>query len=128
MVPENPSITEIEEWAYSNEDWPHSEWPLFLSWKNEIKVYIDFATNHKCPKQDFFRFMLYYIVGYVYDNPQKPKSEIKEEILHLIFHGKGIKHGEIRKWVMKSRELILNELTFTYEDWRGGVLANYDSL
>jgi hypothetical protein len=38
--PENPSIVEIEEWAYSNEEWPYSEWPLFLTWTGEIELFI----------------------------------------------------------------------------------------
>jgi len=124
MDPSNPSITEIEEWAYSNENWPDSEWPLFLAWKSEVKVFIELAMDHKCPKQDFFRFMLYYLVGYVYDYPQKPRSETIDEIELMISHGKGINHGEIRKWMKHSKGLLLGRLDYTYEDWEGGALAN----
>ena len=126
MNPENPSISEIEEWAYSNEEWPHSEWPLFLTWTGEIELFIVYATDHKCPKQAFFRFMLYYMVGFVFGYPQKPKSEVIREIELLLSHGKGINHGEIRKWVKQSKELLQGEITYTYDDWRGGLLANYN--
>lgn len=59
----NPTIYEIEEWAYSSAGWPDVDWPLFLSWKEDVKTWLKLATDHKCPKNDFFRFMLYYQVG-----------------------------------------------------------------
>lgn len=88
-------------------------------------LFIEYATDHKCPKQAFFRFMLYYIVGFIFGYPQKQKSEIIREIELLVSHGKGINHGDIRKWVKQSKALLQGEITYTYDDWRGGLLANY---
>ncbi len=65
----NPSVEEVKQWAYSNEDWPDNEWDLFLSWTREVNLFIEFATDHKCPKQNFFLHLLYYVVGTTYTEP-----------------------------------------------------------
>jgi len=124
MEVSNPTVSEIRDWAFSKEDWPDSEWPLFLAWSREIELFIELASNHKCPKQNFFRFMLYYIVGYNYKIPSK--AETNEEVLFLVSKGQGIKHGEIHRWVNQTQDLIKGKLVYTYNDWRGGELANYD--
>ncbi|MFI0416278.1 MAG: hypothetical protein ACH255_19310 [Candidatus Thiodiazotropha sp.] len=67
----NPTVEEIREWAYSDEDWPHDEWDLFLSWTVEVELFIELATDHKCPKKSFFLHMLYYLVGITYSEPTK---------------------------------------------------------
>ena len=85
MEVSNPTVSEIREWAYSNTDWPDSEWPLYLSWTRQIELFIELATDHKCPKKDFFRYMLYNMVGIAYKMPSK--AEQNEEIQFLISKG-----------------------------------------
>ena len=123
MVASKPSYSEIRAWAFSKEDWPDSEWPLFLAWSKQIDLFIELASDHKCPEQDFFRFMLYYLVGYHYKMPSK--AETNEEIQFLISKGQGVNHGDIRRWVKRSEALIQAKTIYNYDDWRGGVLANY---
>lgn len=127
MEASNPTISEIETWAWSfnDKDWPHSEWPLYLSWTGEIELFIELASNHKCPKKDFFLFMLYNMVGIAYEYPLKSKSVAKNDVKFLISKGRGISHGDIRLWVERSEDLMKRKITYTYDDWRGGVLANY---
>lgn len=50
----NPTVEEIRLWAYSEDEWPHDEWDLFLSWTREVDLFIELATDHSCPKQFFF--------------------------------------------------------------------------
>jgi hypothetical protein len=127
MEPSNPTISEIEAWAwsYTDQNWPHSEWPLFLTWTREIELFIALAKNQKCPKKDFFLFLLYYIVGFTYSYPKKDKKEVKREVKEIISNGRGIKQSDILKWVKHSEELLGGKLEYTYEDWRGRKLAGY---
>jgi len=120
----NPSIQEIKEWAYSENEWPHDEWDLFLSWTNNIDLFIELATDHKCPKRLFFLHMLYYTIGATYGEPNK--SDKLDSIAFYVSKGQGINHGEIRKWVKNVKELLTGKQKYDYRNWRGGVLAGYD--
>ena len=119
----NPSISEIKEWAYSDDDWPDQEWDLFLSWKQDVGLYIELATDHNCPKQVFFRHMLYYLVGKAI---QGRFGDEKEFIIKgYLEKAEGIKHGDIKAWVKASENLLKNPESYEYENWSGGKLANY---
>lgn len=119
----NPSVEEIIKWAYSKKEWPHDEWDLFLSWTREVDLFIELATDHKCPKKDFFRHMLYYIVGTTYSEPNKT-----DKLERIAFYSNKVhnpKHGDIIKWVNEIDLLLNGSKKYSYDNWRGGVLANY---
>jgi len=119
----NPSVEEIKNWAYSNEEWPHDEWDLFLSWTREVDLFIVLATDHKCPKKDFFRHMLYYIVGTTYSEPTK--TDKLDRIESYAKKGRNVKHGDIKKWVSEVDSLLNGSKKYTYDNWRGGILADF---
>ena len=120
---ENPTISEIKTWAYSNDDWPHQEWDLFLSWKPEISLFIELATDHKCPKRGFFRHMLYYVVGKTIQDDFDQNGDLL--ILGYLNKAQGIKHGDIKAWVKATECLLKDTKSYKYDDWRGAALANY---
>lgn len=35
----NPSVTEIQTWAFSDEYLPDTEWDLYLIWKDELLLF-----------------------------------------------------------------------------------------
>ena len=119
----NPTVEEVRAWAYSGDDWPHEEWDLFLSWTREVDLFIQLATDHKCPKQDFFLHMLYYIVGSTYGEPNK--SDKLERIECYSEKGSDIKHGAIKAWRGNVHDLLKNRVKYNYDNWRGGVFAEY---
>ena len=119
----NPTIDEIEEWAYSSAGWPDVDWPLFLSWKEDVKTWLKLATDHKCPKNDFFRFMLYYQVGRAFQGGfGKDTAFIIDCYLQ---DASEIKHGDVRKWIKHVKQLLKDPNSFTYSDRCDGKLANY---
>jgi len=120
----NPTIEEVRNWAYSEDDWPHDEWDLFLSWTREVALFIELATDHKCPKQNFFLHMLYYIVGITYSEPNK--TDKLDHIKNYSEKSTGIKHGAIRKWRSNVDDLLNNKVKYNYDNWRGGVFAGYN--
>ena len=124
MEVSNPSIEEVSVWAYSDSDWPHEEWDLFLSWTKEVDLFIDLATDHSCPKQDFFLHMLYYIVGITHEEPNK--SEKDKSIEAYVEKGSGIKHGAIKKWRRDVQDLLRSRVKYNYDNWRGGIFAKYE--
>lgn len=119
----NPSVEEVRAWAYSEEDWPHDEWDLFLSWTREVDLFIELAIDHKCPKKSFFLHMLYYIVGTTYSEPNK--SDKLDRIKGYSEKGLGIKHGDIRKWRAHISDLLSNRVKYEYSNWRGGEFASF---
>lgn len=124
MKYENPSIDEIEKWAYSEAEWPDVDWPLFLSWKEDIKTWLKLATDHKCPKRDFFRYMLYYQVGKAFQGSFGKNTEFI--IKSYLQDAKLIKHGDIRKWIADVKQLLNTPKIFNYSDWCEGKLARYN--
>ena len=119
----NPSIEEIKNWAYSNEKWPHDEWDLFLSWTRELDLFIELATDQKCPKKVFFLHMLYYIVGTTFSEPTK--TDKLNRIESYANKGRNSKHDDIKKWVSEVDLLLKGRKKYTYENWRGGLFADY---
>ena len=119
----NPSVQEIRNWAYSNEEWPHDEWDLFLSWTRELDLFIELATDQKCPKKVFFLHMLYYIVGTTFSEPTK--TDKLNRIESYANKGRNSKHDDIKKWVSEVDLLLKGRKKYTYENWRGGLFADY---
>ncbi len=118
---ENPTINEIIEWAYSDEDWPNVDWPLFISWKDDLKLYIELILDEKSQKKDFFTFMLYYQVGKVY---KKKNGEYK--IRQYLEYAANIDNNNIVKWVKDVNKLLKNPHLFNYYDWCDGGLTKYN--
>ena len=119
----NPTSEEVRKWAYSEDDWPHDEWDLFLSWTREVDLFIELATDNECPKKDFFLHMLYYLVGTTYGEPEK--SDKLDRIRYYSDKGVGIKHGAIRKWRKDIDDLLKQRVKYEYDNWRGGLFAGY---
>lgn len=119
----NSSIDEIHEWAYSESEWPDVDWPLFLSWKEDIKTWIELSTDHMCPKRDFFRFMLYYQVGKAFQGIFG--KDIEFVINSYLHDATGIKHGDIRKWVADVNFLMKSPESYNHKSWCEGILAKY---
>jgi len=120
----NPTVEEIRKWAYSEGEWPHDEWDLFLSWTGEVDLFIELATDQKCPNRLFFLHMLYYMVGTTYGEPNK--SNKLDRIAAYIGKARGIKHGDIRQWIKNTEELLKGVQKYSYDNWRGGVHAGYE--
>ena len=119
----SPTVKEIRRWAYSEDDWPHQEWDLFLSWTREVDLFIELATDHKCQKQDFFLHMLYYIVGTTYGEPNN--TDKIERIISYSQKAAAIKHGAIQTWRGNIDNLIRNRVRYNYDNWKGGIFAGY---
>jgi hypothetical protein len=119
----NPTVEEIRVWAYSGENWPSDEWDLFLSWTREVELFIELATDHKCPKKSFFLHTLYYLVGVTYSEPTK--TDKLDRIKSYSEKAVGINHDDIRAWRSNVSELLNGRVKYSYDNWRGGVLAGY---
>ena len=123
MVVTNPAVEEVKGWAYSDKCWPHDEWDLFLSWTREVDLFIELATDHRCPKKGFFLHMLYYIVGTTYSEPAK--TDKLERIKSYAEKGAAVKHGDIKAWRDHIADLLSDRSKYSYDNWRGGVYAGY---
>lgn len=68
--------------------------------------------------------MLYFIVCRAFKGLYGENGELLIE--NYLKDAEGIKHGDIQTWVKKTQHLLKNPETFDYDEWCGGVLANYD--
>ncbi len=119
----NPTVEEIRSWAYSNEDLPHDEWDLFLSWTREVDLFIELAIDHHCPKKSFFLHMLYYIIGTTFSEPSK--TDKLERIRYYAERGAAIDHGAIKAWRLHISDLLSGREKYSYDNWRAGRHAGY---
>lgn len=112
----NPSISEIRVWAFSDTDLPTPEWDLYLIWKDEILLFLELATDHKCNKRNFFKYLLYFMVAYQF----KHLNDLFERRLLLqryLNESKHIKHGDILIWRNEIIALQQNMHSFSYDTW-----------
>ncbi|WP_010113325.1 hypothetical protein [Acinetobacter sp. P8-3-8] len=115
-ITSNPSITEIRTWAFSDENLPAPEWDLYLIWKDEILLFLELAIDHKCNKQNFFKYLLYFMVAYQF----KHLNDLFEKRLLLqryLDESKHIKHGDVRIWRNELMTLQRNIHSFSYDVW-----------
>ncbi|MBF0411059.1 MAG: hypothetical protein HQM10_27220 [Candidatus Riflebacteria bacterium] len=119
----NPSVSEIKGWAYSDEEWPHAEWDLFLSWTKEIDLFIELAIDPQCPKRIFFLHMLYYLVGTTFNEPSK--TDKLDRIKLYAQKGSGVVHADIQAWVANVQDLLKGRVKYNYDNWRAGAFAGY---
>ena len=114
-TPSNPTISEIEEWAYSEEGEPHQEWELFLIWKGEFSDYLKFASDVTCPKESFFLNLLYY---WVWRNIKHKAIENELENYESVFEeAKKVNTPYVKLWLERSINLIKDNNFYTEEDW-----------
>lgn len=120
--PWDPSTTEIKEWAFNKKAVePVQDWDLALSWKREEDLYLDLASNEKCPKRQYFLKILYLIIG---DAVRTDYKYLEKPIIEgFIKKGEKYKHSDIQLWVERSKYLIKNPSSFHYGMWCDGELA-----
>jgi len=66
---------------------------------------------------------LYNIIGISYNEPNT--SDKLQKIRFYQSKGYNIKHGDIRQWVHHINLLLTDKEPYKYENWRGGLYANY---
>jgi hypothetical protein len=121
--PYNPSAEDLRLWAYDAESFePKQDWDLVLSWTPYDDLFMEFASDLKCPKTDYFLALLYFIVG---DAVRKNcQTETKHDIEALLQKAeKHFPNHRIYLWVRRSRDLLAHPDTFRYGDWCAGILA-----
>lgn len=113
--PSNPTVEEIYEWAYSNEEEPHQEWELFLIWSGKFDQYLRYASDINCPKEQFFLNLLYYWVW------RNIKHDAVENYLdkHEDFFklAKTINTPYVKIWLERSLSLINDATSYSKEEW-----------
>ncbi|MFW1982792.1 hypothetical protein ACG94M_05600 [Acinetobacter guillouiae] len=112
----NPSITEIRAWAFSDTYLPTTEWDLYLVWKDELLLFLELAVDHKCNKQNYFKYLLYYMVAYQFKRLSDP-FEKTLVLQRYLSESKQIKYGDIRIWRNEIIALQRNIHSFSYDVW-----------
>jgi len=124
----NPTVAEIRLWAYSDQLWPEEDWDLYLVWKDELLLYLELATDHKCNKQDFFQYLLYFIVAKQV-RPLKDPDEVRILLKKYLDQSNSFKHGVVRNW-RNELEVLQREISsFSYHKWiENGLIYQKDYL
>lgn len=112
----NPTISEIRAWAYSDAEEPDQEWGLYLAWKGEIALFLELATDRRCNKQGYFKYLLYFIVVYDFKTA-KTVDDKKLALQAYLDKSQQMRHGDIRVWRKDVEALQKDLASFSYETW-----------
>ena len=124
--PWNPSAEEVRDWAYNAEALePCEDFDLALEWSRHERVLLECAADIHCPKKEYFLGVLYLIVG---DAVRTEYRSLPRPILEgFIGRGNEYPHPTIQKWQHRTRELMKNPDSFSYDLWCAGGLARASS-
>jgi hypothetical protein len=120
--PLHPTPDEIREWAYDVDALePCQDWDLVLSWVQHEPVFLELASDDSCPSRRYFLSLIYLMVGDAvrtsFRNRPRPLIEA------FIARGDQYDHPDIKRWQVRSRELLKRPELFNYERWCAGGLA-----
>jgi len=110
----NPTLEKIESWAFSSDGVPAQDWELGVIGSISAEQLIKFVINEKCPKRKFFLGCLYVLVG---DTISKNYEDELKELSVLLLKSSKINNPIIKRWVERSRKLLLNPETYEYKYW-----------
>jgi hypothetical protein len=115
--PYNPTKDELKKWAYGNYYQPEQDFELFVV--NDPTFILEFAADPKCPTRDFFLGSLYVWSGDTVRTPNSDTAKLEE----LLQSASEIDDERLEKYVMRSRALLANPESYTYEKW--GIGTSY---
>jgi hypothetical protein len=110
----NPTISEIEKWAYSTEKLPDQDWELAVALLINLEVLIKLAKDADCPKHKFFLGALYVLVGDIVRSKDTNKSSNLIEMLQNHIHSES---EDIKSWAERSLDLLENPSSYSYKYW-----------
>jgi hypothetical protein len=120
--PWNPMPDEVREWAYAPEALePCQDWDLALFWVQHERTYLELASDEVCLKRRYFLGVLYFMVGDAVRS--RFRNRPRPIIEGLIDRGNEYRHGDIKRWQQRSRELLKHPEHFDYGAWCAGGLA-----
>jgi hypothetical protein len=94
---------------------PHQEWELFLLWKQEFELYLKFASDISCPKENFFLNLLYY---WVWRNIKHELSENELSQYQNVFEqADKINSPYVKLWLERTNKLINDKNCFDEDEW-----------
>lgn len=123
--PWNPTREEIIEWAYSDELEPEQDWNLAVTEINNASLLLTLASDDNCPKRLYFLFCLYLLVGDDVRTNGGAHGGV-EAITLVLNHAEVFPHGDIIKWIERSRQLLAEPNLFVYSDWCDGGFVRKD--
>ena len=122
-APYNPRAEDLTEWAFdAAAQEPVQDWDLILAHCPYESLYMKFASDTDCPKQEYSLALLYLIVGDAVRTQYRMRSQ--EDIERLLAEAEQrFPSYWVHLWVKRVRGLIAGQQPFRYDDWCAGVLA-----
>jgi len=115
--PMKPTRTELRIWAYGDYSIPVPDFQLFVM--SDPGLALDFAADPRCNKKDFFLESLYVWVG----DQVRSRLPDKEVLMRTLGDAENIPDERIKKFVDRSRELILDPYGYDSDKW--GIGGSY---
>lgn len=111
----NPTAEEIRIWAYSDALIPEQDWELAVNSFENIPMICSFVDDEKCKHISFFLSCLYVFTG---DFVRSRKNEEYNKLIELLNRIEVIaKSEELKDWIKRSKDLILNPDKYDYRFW-----------
>jgi hypothetical protein len=116
----NPTKEEIEKWAFDTQAYGIQDWELAVYDVKNIDLILGLATDKTCPKRKFFLRCLYVFVG---DTVRRNRKKEIDELNEILLKANRYEVEIIKKWIERSRELLLNPESYDYKFW--GLSSEY---
>ncbi|MBQ4898762.1 hypothetical protein KB559_07925 [Paenibacillus sp. Marseille-P2973] len=111
----NPTAEEIRIWAYSDALIPEQDWELAVNSFENIPMICSFVDDEECKHISFFLSCLYVFTG---DFVRSRKNEEYNDLIELLNSIEVIaKSEELKDWIKRSKDLILNPDKYDYRFW-----------
>jgi hypothetical protein len=125
--PSDPSTDDLRTWAFTEgASEPIQDWELLITNLSRAPLFIQFASDPKCPNSLFFLRCLYLLVGDAVRTDGRTSN--LQDVLTFVNSNAYNWDPDIQAWVCRSLALLKEPSRFRYDDWRGGRLANNPEL
>ena len=117
--PWNPTSAEVREWAYTADATaPCEDWMLALDWAEYVPLYVEFASDPRCPNRGYFLNVLYFMVG---NAVRTDFRNHPEPVVHgWLKLAPGTRIPDLALWAQRARALLRTPESFKYEEWCNG--------
>jgi hypothetical protein len=107
--------TEIQRWAYdADAPEPQQDFDLFIAgWMSPL--FVRFAIDNTCPKQDYFLNVLYLITCDVLESERT--ASLFQTLKELTGMAEAASATEVQRWARETEQVLSDSSTYSFDYW-----------
>lgn len=119
--PWNPTIEELQKWAFNGEDILVQDFELVVGRLAFADLILALAADDNCAMQSFFLHCAYFIIGNAIRSDFH--TERKEDVIAFIGKAEASGNAYLLTFAQQAKELMQDHTKFDYHQWCYGRLA-----